>query len=148
MIRNVEFKCECGSKEVYVVKLYSENAENVEISFKGCIDCLTDFAKMYGKGLNFAPTTKEVKEVKEDMKFEIIKVDKIQRDAESSDWKRGAFKYFYSIKPTNIEDDSFNFTITIKDEKNNNKEYLRFKCIEMYERLKSNHVLAKVGDLI
>lgn len=52
MVKDIIFKCECENEEKYVLKLYSEFSKDIEITIKGCVECITKFAELHGKGLN------------------------------------------------------------------------------------------------
>ena len=86
----------------------------------------------------------------DNLEFEITEVFKRQRPIGSSFLlEKGYYIYTYCFKQITPFGDDITFEIKVEDEKDNNKKYLKEKCIEVYkETVLSNRSALKVGDVI
>ena len=86
----------------------------------------------------------------DNLEFQITEVFKRQRPIGSSFLlEKGYYIYTYRFKQITPFGDDITFDIKVEDEKDNNKKYLKEKCIEIYkETVLSNRSGLKVGDVI
>lgn len=86
----------------------------------------------------------------DNLEFKITEVRRDQRNSDSSFLKeRGCYRYTYYFEQISPFGENVTFDIDINDEKNNNKRYLREKCLEFYKGfVLSNKRILKVGDIV